>query len=430
MEGILRRRWACSEDGKFRKWRRRSACGALTCEADDIRHLSLSSDGAAPPSTPQRDNALFSDEPSSPPSSPPGFPWDQQTAPYKSQPAPLPAISAFSVLGKRKALADVVDNVRPAKKAANASTKVEIKRLAQMQINLGQEVRRKCKACGMEYVASSTEDRDLHDKYHKQTVEGYDVGRDFVQRARSSTVFDGVNGEDSICAVDRLDKPARKRRALAVLEIVQRELGAVAIPERELWDAKSSGTVGLSEPKFTIYLYIRGTKCVGFLLTESITSARCVLRTAQRARRTESSTPRGGALSSLRARKQAAEDTAREAANQPIELSDTSHPAKMGISRIWTSPHHRHQNIASTLLDTAVLHHNQRAAHYGEGGTAQTPRLDHTPPSVTAVSDRPLEPLQRLMGKEDVAFSAPTGAGARLARKWFEVFYGWGVYVD
>ncbi|KAK0951625.1 hypothetical protein LTR91_024880 [Friedmanniomyces endolithicus] len=398
-----------------------------------IQHLWLSSDETAPPSTPQRDNAFCSDEPSSPPSSPPGFPWDQQTAPDRSNPAPLPAGSAFSLLGKRKALADVIDNVRPAKKAANASTKLKSNRLEQMQINLGQEVQRKCKACGMEYVTSSAEDRELHDKYHKQTVEGYDVGRDFVQRARERAVFDGVNGEDRVCAIDCFDKPARKRRALAVLEIVQRELGAVAIPERELWDAKSSGTVGLSEPKFTIYLYIRGTKCVGFLLTESITSASRVLRTAQRARRTESSTPTGGALSSLRARKQAAEDAAREAANQPIELSDTSYPAKMGISRIWTSPHHRHhrhQNIATTLLDTAVLHRNQRAEHNGQVGAAMTSRLNDTRPPVAAVPDGLLSSSQRLMGKEDVAFSAPTGAGARLARRWFGMLYGWGVYVD
>ncbi|KAK1816957.1 hypothetical protein LTR12_008679 [Friedmanniomyces endolithicus] len=395
-----------------------------------IQHLSLSSDGIAPPSTPQRDTAVFSDGPSSPPSSPPGFPWDQQTAQDKSQPAPLPAKSAFSLLGKRKALADVVDNVRPAKKAANASAKLESKRLAQMQINLGQEVQRKCKVCGMEYVTSSAEDRELHDKYHKQTVEGYDVGRDFVQKARERTVFGGINGEDRVCMVDCFDKPARRRKAQAVLEIVQRDLGAVPIPENEIWSVTSGGAVGLSEPRYTTYLYIRGTKCVGFLLTESITAARRVLDTAQKTRQTEPSITTASALSSLRARKQAAEDAARDVATRPIELSDTSYPAKMGISRIWTSPHHRHQNIASTLLDTAVLHHNQRAAHYGEGGTAQTPRLDHTPPSVTAVSDRPLEPLQRLVGKEDVAFSAPTGAGARLARKWFGVLYGWGVYVD
>ncbi|KAK1072353.1 hypothetical protein LTR74_002666 [Friedmanniomyces endolithicus] len=386
--------------------------------------------GTVPPSTPQRDNALFSDEPSSPPSSPPGFPWDQQTAQDEPQPASLPARSAFSLLGKRKVLADVVDNVRPAKRTANAFTKLENKRLAQMQINLGQEVRRKCKACGMEYVASSAEDRGLHEKYHKQTVEGYDVGKDFVQRARERTVFGGVNGEDRVCAVDCSDKPARKRRAQAVLEIVQRELGAVPILEEELWDFTRSGAMVGGETKFTTYLYNRGTKCVGFLLTESITSARHVLGTTQRTRRTESSIPTSGALASLRARKQAAQDAAHEAANQPIELSDTSYPAKMGISRIWTSPHHRHQNIATILLDTAVLHHNQRAAHHGQVGVATTSPLNDTRSPVAAVSDGLLEASQRLMGKEDVAFSAPTEAGARLARRWFGMWYGWGVYVD
>jgi len=302
--------------------------------------------------------------------------------------------------------------------------------LRKCKFNLGQEVRRKCKACGMEYVASSAEDRDLHDKYHRQTVEGYDVGLDFVQRARERTVFHGAKGEDSVCAVDCSDKPARKRRAQAVLEIVQRELGAVPIPGKEIWDVSSTGAMGDCEPKFTTYLYIRGTKCVGFLLTEAISSARRVLQTAQKTRRTESSISTGGALSSLRARKQAAEDAAREAANQPIELSDTSYPAKLGISRIWTSPHHRHHNIATTLLDTAILHQNQRTAHDEEVGPAKTPCSDHTRPSITADSDGLLESSQRLMRKEDVAFSAPTGAGARLARRWFGKLYGWGVYVD
>ncbi|KAK0271240.1 hypothetical protein LTR91_019326 [Friedmanniomyces endolithicus] len=392
-----------------------------------IHHLSLSSDDVAPPSIPQRDTAVFSNGPSSPPSSPPGFPWDQQTALDKSQPARSPAKSAFSLLGKRKALADIVDNVRPAKKAANASTKLESKRLAQMQINLGQEVQRKCKACGMEYIASSAEDRELHDKYHKQIVEGYDVGKDFVQRARKRTVFAGVNGEDSICAVDCLDKSARKRRAQAVLEIVQRELGAVPILEKELWDATSSGVLGLSELRCTTYLYIRGTKCLGFLLTEVITSARRVLGPAQGRRQSQpaSTIPTGGALSTLRARKQAAEDAVREAANQPIELSDTSYRAKLGISRIWTSPHHRHHNIATALLDAAILHHNQRTANQGRVEAPDTPCA-----SVTAISGGPLEPLRRLMSKEDVAFSAPTGAGAGLARRWFGMLYGWGVYVD
>ncbi|TKA74949.1 hypothetical protein B0A55_04940 [Friedmanniomyces simplex] len=341
-------------------------------------------------------------------------------------------ISAFSVLGKRKALADVVDNARPLKKAASASTKPESKPLAQMQISLGQEVQKKCKTCGMEYVASSAEDRKLHDKYHKQNVEGYDVGKDFVQRARDLTVFEGANSTDSICAVDCFDKPARKRRPQAVLEIVQRALGAVSIPEKEIWDLTSNCMVGGSEPRYRAYLYIRGTKCVGFLLTESITAARRVLgtQTKQTKRPGRVTIASGGALSVLKARKQAAEEAAHQAASQPIKLSEASYPAKMGISRVWTSPHHRHQDIAITLLDTAVIHHNQPAARDEQAESAKTPRVDNVSPTATTVSDDRLKPLQRLEGKEDVAFSQPTEAGARLARRWFGTLYGWGVYVD
>ncbi|TKA68691.1 hypothetical protein B0A55_08081 [Friedmanniomyces simplex] len=400
-----------------------------------IQHLLLSSDGNVPPSTPQRDNAVYSDEPSrpaSPPSSPPGFPWEQQTAQDEPQPPPLPTISAFSVLGKRKALADVVDNARPLKKAAIANTKPESKPLAQMQISLGQEVQKKCKTCGMEYVASSAEDRKLHDEYHKQNVEGYDVGKDFVQRARDLTVFEGANSTDSICAVDCFDKPARKRRAQAVLEIVQRELGAVSIPEKEIWDLTSSCMVGGSEPRYRAYLYIRGTKCVGFLLTESITAARRVLgtQTKQTKRPGRVTIASGGALSVLRARKQAAQEAAHQAASQPINLSEESYPAKMGISRIWTSPDHRHQDIAITLLDTAVIHHKRPAARDEQAESAKTPRVGNVSPTATTVFVDRLKPLQRLEGKEDVAFSQPTEAGARLARRWFGTLYGWGVYVD
>jgi hypothetical protein len=41
-------------------------------------------------------------------------------------------------------------------------------------------------------------------------------------------------------------------------------------------------------------------------------------------------------------------------------------------------------------------------------------------------SNRELEP----MTKDQVAFSQPTDAGARLARKWTGKKYGWLVYID
>lgn len=392
----------------------------------------LSSDNTIPSSTPPRDNAIFSDEPtraSSPPSSPPGFPWQQQETLRDPAKSPSTTVkSAFSLLGKRKALEDIADNVRPSKRAAIAASKPETKSLAQMQISLGQEVQKKCKVCGMEYVASSSEDRKLHDKYHKQNTEGYDVGKDFVQKARDGTVFEGTNDADSMCAIDCFDKPARKKKAHAVLEVVQQELGAVPIPESDTWDVQKSAASTGSEPRFKAYLYIRGTKCVGFLLIETVTEAHRVLEPETASiKRTESA--RGASRSAvqlLKARKQAAEEAARQAASEPIKLSNETHPAKIGISRIWTSPNHRHQNIAMTLLNTALLHHCQledRATRTTDESPAPTVPARHVP-------DEQSKPQEEMEGKSVVAFSQPTEAGARLARRWFGKLYGWFVYVD
>ncbi|KAK5107217.1 hypothetical protein LTR62_001625 [Meristemomyces frigidus] len=363
----------------------------------------------APLSTPPRGSAVFSDEParaSSPPSSPPGFPWEKEAVSRTS--SPKPTVNIFSMLGKRKALANVGDNVRPTKKPATSSQRPESKSLTQMQISLGQEVQTTCRVCGMEYIRSSAEDRKLHDKYHKQNTEGYDVGKDFVQKASEGVSFQGAAAGDTICMVDCFDRPGRKSRAQAVLEIVQRELGAVPIAAKELWDkncgALMDGTT--CEPRYSAYMYIRGTKCVGYLLTERITRAACVQEPESSRKKTaasrEPALPSGTALSTLKARKQAAQEAVAEAVKHPIELSPETSGAKLGISRIWTSPTHRQQGIGIVLLNAALRHYNTRS-------TRQTAAE---------------------IGKEDVAFSQPTAAGARLARKWFGRLYGWHVYVD
>ena len=80
----------------------------------------------------------------------------------------------------------------------------------------------------MEYVASSAEDRKLHDVYHGQHTEGYDMGKDFVRKGRDAkATFDVLDGQDGdvICAVDCTDTPARRKRAQAVLERAQKDLG-------------------------------------------------------------------------------------------------------------------------------------------------------------------------------------------------------------
>ncbi|EMF09153.1 uncharacterized protein SEPMUDRAFT_8993, partial [Sphaerulina musiva SO2202] len=263
----------------------------------------------------------------------------------------------------------------------------------QMQMSLGQKVNRRCDTCGMEYVPSSAEDRKLHDKYHKQNLDGFDLGKDFVAKKRRDgrklSVFKGVKEGDAIVYLDCYDNHHRKKKGQAVLEVVQRELGAVAIPEAEIWDLKNE-EINIPESKYKSFLYIRGNKCVGYLLTQRIAAA----------------------LEVLKARKQqeadaakALEDELAEASQHPLHLSDTRHSAVMGISRIWTSSSHRSHGIAQCLLNTAINRHN----------------------SIRDLDDHHEEAYTR---KQDVAFSQPTEAGAKLARKWFGRAYGWRVYVD
>lgn len=368
------------------------------------------------PSGPQP--AVFSDEasrPLSPPSSPPGFPWDYDNA-TKTTPQ-CPQKSAFSLLGKRKTLSPVSDNARPAKKPALAKKKTEHGALTQMQISLGQEVQKRCKTCGMEYILSSAEDRKLHDKYHRQNTEGYDVGKDFVRHARNGTVLEGGKKGDVICTVDYHDNSGRKTKVQAVLDIVQRELGAVEIDEDDIWDAKNHRAM-----RHRSYLYLRGTKCIGFLLLESISVARNVVAPDLAATSTsEEDRPKtrsNNATSALKRRREAVAEDLERAASSPIESSKESVEATMGVSRIWTSSRHRRQNVATKLLDAAVKHHMQTAQQDVDFSQHDNDLHQQKMSQDTAIE------------KEKVAFSQPTESGARLARRWFGKAYGWKVYVD
>ena len=402
----------------------------------------LGSENTAPSTSPK--SAAFSDEPqrtSSPPSSPPYFPWEQQEDLKTAAKVPQkPASNAFSILGKRKALESVSDNVQTTKRQRTTPPVISKssksgKSLTQMQISLGQEVQKRCKTCGMEYVASSTEDRKLHDKYHKQNTEGYDVGKDFVRRARSGSTYAGVVEGDWVCAVNDWDTATRKRRALAALEIVQRELGAVEIREEDLW-----GNVG-GQTKYVAYMYVRGTKCVAFLLVQEIREAFRVedpvapITTntkpdAASASREKDRTATSS-LAALRARKRAAANQPiAQPQNHPLTLSTTTRPASLGISRIWTSPLHRKHSLATTLLNTAITHHNELAKL-----AEKFRELARDDPAFKGVAvDDLIEqsgpPPRVVIGKEDVAFSQPTEAGRRLAERWFGRAWGWGVYVD
>jgi N-acetyltransferase len=363
------------------------------------------------------DNAIFSDEiiASSPPSSPPEFSRENtNSSKYDTPSKPSQSIvNAFSILGKRKAFTSTNDNTRLTKKYTPSSTKKHDKPLTQMQISLGQEVQKRCKACGMEYIASSDEDRKLHDKYHAQNLEGYDVGKDFLSKSRPDMVFNTERKGDEIAAVDALDNPWRRKRARAALDVVQRELGAVEIPDKQLWDKQTGAS------RHTMYMYVRQSKCIGLLLVERITSGNEVLEPAGKPKpRPAKDTAKMSALERLRARRASQEQEQENDTlipDQPIRVATTSSPAKLGVSRIWTSPSHRRQGIAKALLDLAVQCFNERVAVHGDhiGGT-----------------DGSVAKEVKLLRKDEVAFSQPTEAGARLARRWIGRRYGWLIYVD
>ena len=289
----------------------------------------------------------------------------------------------------------------------------------------------------MEYVASSTEDRKLHDKYHKQNTEGYDVGKDVVQKARNYSTFKGARSGDTICAVDCYDTPARKRRGQAVLEVVQRELGAVEIPEQEIWDYRKAAPNIDFDLKFRSYLYVRGAKCIGFLLMEKISEAYLVVEptlteSEQRILEEVEKEVSSGALSALKSRQKVETERTQILATHPITLSQESVPARLGVSRIWTSPTHRHQNIATSLLDTMFQHHNDLAASNEITSIQRRERSEAQGVSQELqkqIYDL-LPNLERLESKDVIAFSQPTEAGVRLARKWFGKMFGWAVYVD
>lgn len=356
----------------------------------------------------------------------------------------MPATNAFSILGKRKPLESVSENARPKKSAReDDGKKKSSSSLTQMRMSLGQTVQKKCKQCGMEYTASDEEDRKLHDKFHKQNTEGIDVGKEFVSKTAKTDLFKGAKDGDAVVSLWCLDSYHRKRKGQAVLEMVQSELGAVPIPEERMWDVKQSEMDG-DEPRYRAYLYVQGTKCVGFLLAERIQKAKRVVKPRNDAVKpldnTQEHRPAQGkqtAVQALQARKDAAEkaqqairDEIQSADGKPLQLSESEYPAILGISRIWTSSTHRGQGIARSLLSTAIGHHNKRYAWVQQ--TREQILAEITPENEThkRVLANSFGQPKKLERKEQVAFSQPTDSGARLARRWYGKAYGWSVYLD
>jgi len=326
--------------------------------------------------------------------------------PPSSPPPMLPAVGS-EVEGKANIPVERDALAKIERRATNAPRK----RLVQMQLNLGQPFQKRCKTCSMEYVPSNTEDAALHNRFHARIVDGVHVGRDFVKRAESwgGIEWHGKDGLDRIVCVTR-DQRCRSGRqhVMSVLDVAQKELGAVDIPYNLLWSrchtdltcsscTEAQGAGAQADPdracrdRYKVYLYIHGTKCVGLCLVERIHEAHKVLAIAQAGHDLEGPEEKKAWRSSMKESR-----NSNSGQEEPIAVSEDADDARMGVSRIWVSFSFRNKGVATALLDCASKTFCKK----------QTTR------------------------KELIAFSQPTQSGARLARRWFGKSHDWHVYRD
>ena len=340
------------------------------------------------PSSPHPTDRVFSSDPlqddeselSSAPSSPPPLP------------SPKPAVRklAFAFLKRKRSTVDDGSGSEPLSDITPNARKVPRlgkKILTQMQIDLGGEVRRTCRTCGMEYIPSVKEDSALHSKFCAMNVGGVDMGKSFlrddsVKRIHSHRTT-GTEW-DMMVTVDRKSSLAARHRTRRVLDVVNTELSSAEIGDDELWSALypaekivktrrgSVDTTDMRGNRFKAFLYMVGDRCVGFCLSEKIKTAFPVVSpTTEEKCQGNASIP-----------------------NSSVSVSTTADVALLGISRIWTSKSHRSKGIAVDMLDSARM-------NFFHGVEAP---------------------------KNLVAFSQPTESGGRLAERWFKAKAGWHVY--
>ena len=345
----------------------------------------------APSSPAAAERALFSSdalqdgdsELSSPPSSPPPLP----------SPKPASRKPAFSFLKRKRPAVDdgsVSEPLSDITHNARKMPRVTKRAMTQMHIDLGGEVRKTCRACGMEYIPSVKEDAALHSKYCAMNVGGVDMGKAFlkddsVKRIRSERAA-WSEREMVVVAVDRKSSLAARNRVEKVLEVVNAELSSADIEDEHLWGAldpekktietRRGGGEGPDKrgDRYKTFLYMVDDKCVGFCLAEKISSAFPVVR--------------------LKAGEDQENEVLATSKSSSVSVSTSADVALLGVSRIWVSKSQRGRGLAVDLLDYA-----RSNFFYG----VEAP-------------------------KNLVAFSQPTESGGRLAERWFEAETGWHVY--
>jgi N-acetyltransferase len=347
-------------------------------EAEANLQYAIRESSAAVLSSPSRRNSVLSeatdhiddlDDLTTPPSSPP---------PRLSPPPANTRKPTFAFLKRKHTkdatpLAEVNSNsVRSVTDPPKAPKAPKPPVMRQMQIDLGNEVRKTCATCGMEYIPSNPEDAALHKKFHEMNATGVDLGKAFVKANASRWVYEATRFDEGyVVIVDRKATPSAKNQAKKVLEVVNKELSSPEIEDEVLWSQieppqhlqEKEGTEKVD--RYRVFLHMKDSRCVGVCLTERIWESRPV------------------------ASESGSDDT-----NSSVTVGAETHPAIVGVSRIWTSGASRRKGIALDLLDCVVSNFI-----YG------------------------ME-----ISKGELAFSQPTASGKRLAHKFFEAEQMWHVY--
>ena len=362
---------------------------AHTDAKPDASREESASSVTAPSSPPAAENVLFSSD---------ALPDDSELSSAPSSPPPLPSPPpasrkpTFSFLKRKRPVSDDCSASEPLSDItpnARKLPRLAKKPLTQMRIDLGGEVRKTCRTCGMEYIPSVKEDAALHSKYCAMNVGGVEMGKSFVKddsvkRIRSERARE--EEREMVVTVDRKSSLAARNRIRKVLDVVNAELSATDIDDDHLWGALNPEQKvietrnGSSEDRdrrgdrFKAFLYLVHDKCVGFCLAEKISSAFGVV---------------GGCAGG--------EDAIRiipTSKSSSISVSTSADVALLGISRIWTSKTYRGKGVAVDLLECA-----RNNFFFG------------------------IEAPKNL-----VAFSQPTESGGRLAERYFGQETGWHVY--
>lgn len=275
------------------------------------------------------------------------------------------------------------------------------KPLVQSVLDFGQSLQpTTCASCNMTYTPTDPTDTQLHNMFHNRHSSAIELGKPFLKSAMK-WCYEVAHIPGSVVVVDRkLSVPARKV-VVKVLEVVNKELGSVDIPEEELWSQRV--VPGDQDPearkcdRYKVFLHIIDGKCVGVCLAERIGMAYKVLPEAKGQGKRMELIGNGNDKDETAREKEkdiqqppTPTSTSPEQANGHIQdttlgLSKETYPAVVGVSRIWTSRIFRRKGIANNLLECVM---NQFI--YGM-------EIDRT----------------------DLAFSQPTEMGTALAKSWF-----------